>query len=190
MAFFTSRIANRTSSFLFHFFLLLCFLMIPWKPDCWQWEQKQKNRPIEMLVTMRCDWFISSSASAVLPMKCTKISNKLAFVASVCAYVCRESWEESKKKEKEWRGRGRGKKETLARKPHNFGKLRLWVNWHGAGSGDYLALKTSIKPGMLCLRESQIWSHLICGHRLQMLWTDIYLNRVCAKVYEIGVFKA
>ena len=39
--------------------------------------------------------------------------------------------------------------------------------------------------GMLCLRVSQIWSHLICGRRLQMLWTDIYLNRVCAKVHEI-----
>ena len=35
---------------------------------------------------------------------------------------------------------------------------------------------------MLCFRASQIWSHLICGRRLQMLWTDIYLNRVCAKV--------
>ena len=42
---------------------------------------------------------------------------------------------------------------------------------------------------MLYLRASQIWSHLICGRRLQMLWTDIYLNRVCAKVYEIRVFK-
>ena len=42
---------------------------------------------------------------------------------------------------------------------------------------------------MLCLRASQIWSHLICGRRLEMLWTDIYLNRVCAKVYEIRVFK-
>ena len=190
MAFFTSRIARiRTSSFLFHFYLLLCLLMIQWKPDCRQWEQKQKNRPIEMLVTMRCDWFISSSASAVLPMKCTKISNKLACVASVSARVCRESWEESKKKKKEWRGRGRGKKETLACKPHNFEKLCLGANWRGAGSVDYLALKTSIKPGMLCLRASQIWSHLICGRRLQMLWTDIYLNRVCAKVYEIRVFK-
>ena len=58
-----------------------------------------------------------------------------------------------------------------------------------AGSADYLALETSIKPGMLCLRASQIWSHLICGRRVQMLWPDIYLNRVCAKVYEIRVFK-
>ena len=39
---------------------------------------------------------------------------------------------------------------------------------------------------MLCLHASQIWSHLICSRRLQMVWTGIYLNRVCAKVYEIG----
>ena len=62
-------------------------------------------------------------------------------------------------------------------------------DWCGASSVDCLALETSIKPGMLCLRASQIWSHLICGRRLQMLWTDIYLNRVCVKVYEIRVFK-
>ena len=91
------------------------------------------------------------------------------------------------------RGRGKGAKETLARKPHDFEKLRSPTNaasdWRGAGSVDYLAFETSIKPGMLCFRASQIWSHLICGRRLQMLWTDIYLNRVCAKVYEIRVFK-
>jgi len=56
-------------------------------------------------------------------------------------------------------------------------------DWCGASSVDCLALETSIKLGMLCLRASQIWSHLICGCRLRMLWTDIYLNRVCAKVY-------
>ena len=39
--------------------------------------------------------------------------------------------------------------------------------------------------GMFCLRASQIWSDLICGRRLQMLWSDIYLNHVCAKVYHI-----
>ena len=71
----------------------------------------------------------------------------------------------------------------LARKPHDFEKLRSPANtasdWCGAGSVDYLALETSIKPGMLCLRAPQIWSYLICGCRLQqMLWTDIYLNRV------------
>ena len=53
------------------------------------------------------------------------------------------------------------------------------------GSVDYLALETSINPGILCLRASQIWSHLICSRRLP--WTDIYLCRVCAKVYEIRV---
>ena len=62
-------------------------------------------------------------------------------------------------------------------------------DWRGAGSVDSLAFETSIKPDMLCFRASQIWSHLICGRRLQMLWTDIYWNRVCAKVYEIRVFK-
>ena len=87
-----------------------------------------------------------------------------------------------------------GKKETLARKLHDFEKLRSPMNaasdWCGAGSVDYLlALETSIKRGMLCLHASEIWSHLICGRRLQMVWTGIYLNRVCAKVYEIGVFK-
>ena len=73
-------------------------------------------------------------------------------------------------------------------KPHDFEKLRSSTNaasdWCGAGSVDYLALETSIKPGMLCLRTLQIWSYLICGRRLQLLWTD--LSRVCAKVYEIS----
>ena len=83
-------------------------------------------------------------------------------------------------------------KETLARKPHDFEKLRSPTNavfeWCGAGTVDYLALETSIKPGMFCLRAStQIWSDLICGRRLQMLWSDIYLNHVivCAEVYQI-----
>ena len=84
-------------------------------------------------------------------------------------------------------------KEPLARKPHDSEKLRSPTiaasDWRGAGSVDYLALETSIKPGMLCLRASQIWFHLIYGRRLQMLWTDVYLNRVCAKVYKIKVFK-
>ena len=63
-------------------------------------------------------------------------------------------------------------KETLARKPHDFEKLRSPTNaasdWRGAGTGsvDCLALETSIKPGMFCLRASQIWFHLICGRRL------------------------
>ena len=82
---------------------------------------------------------------------------------------------------------------SQASKPHDFEKLRSPTNaasdWRGAGSVDYLAFETSIKPGMLCFRASQIWSLLICGRILQMLWTDIYWNRVCAKVYEIRVFK-
>ena len=40
---------------------------------------------------------------------------------------------------------------------------------------------------MLCFRASQIWSHLIRGRRLQIFWIDIYLNRVCVKVYEISL---
>ena len=82
-------------------------------------------------------------------------------------------------------GEGEGKEGNACRKPHDFEKLRSPTNaasdWRGAGSVDYLALETSIKPGILCLRASQIWSHLICERR----WTDIYLNRVCAKVYAI-----
>ena len=74
-------------------------------------------------------------------------------------------------KKEERRGRGRGKTETLARKPHDFEKLRSPTNaasdWCGAGSVDYLALETSIKPGMFCLRASQIWFDRICGRRLQ-----------------------
>ena len=38
---------------------------------------------------------------------------------------------------------------------------------------------------MFCLRASQIWSDLICGYGLQMLWSDIYFNHVCAKVFQI-----
>ena len=55
-------------------------------------------------------------------------------------------------KKKEWWGRGRGEKETLARKPLDFEKLHSPTNaafdWGGAGSVDYLALETSIKPGL------------------------------------------
>ena len=80
--------------------------------------------------------------------------------------------------------------ETLAHKPHDFEKLRSPANaasdWRAAGSVDYFALETSIKPSMFCLRASQIWSDFsICGRRLQMLWSDIYLNHVFAKVYQI-----
>ena len=80
--------------------------------------------------------------------------NILACVASVSSRVRRES-RGTRAKKKELRGRGRGMKEPLARKPHDFEKLRSPTNaasdWCGAGSVDYLALETSIKPGMLCL---------------------------------------
>ena len=55
-------------------------------------------------------------------------------------------------------------KETLARKPYHFEKLHSPTNaasdWCGAGSVDLIAINTSIKPGMFCLRASQIWSDL------------------------------
>ena len=54
--------------------------------------------------------------------------------------------------------------------PRFWKKLRSPTNaasdWWGAGIVDYLALETSIKPGMLCLRALQIWLHLICSRRL------------------------
>ena len=60
-------------------------------------------------------------------------------------------------------------KELLARKPHDFEKLRSWANtasdWRGAGSVDYLALETSIKPGILVYvrhrsGSSDLWSQI------------------------------
>ena len=99
-------------------------------------------------------------------------------------------WMRAKRKN-EMTGEGEGKEGNACLKTPRFEKLRSWANaasdWCGAGSVDYLALETSIKPGMLCLLASQSWSYLICGCKLQLLWTD--LNRVCAKVYEIRVFK-
>ena len=41
-------------------------IMIQWKPDCWSWKQKQKDKPITMHIPMLCEWF-SSSASAYDP---------------------------------------------------------------------------------------------------------------------------
>ena len=50
-------------------------------------------------------------------------------------------------------GGGVGENEPLARKPHDFEKPRSPTNaasdWSDAGSVDYLAFETSIKPGML-----------------------------------------
>ena len=42
------------------------------------------------------------------------------------------------------------------------------------------------------LVSSDLWSQItnaLDPNALTLLWTDIYLNRVCAKVYEIRVFK-
>ena len=84
-------------------------------------------------------------------------------------------------------------KEPLARKPHDFEKLRSPTNaasdWRGAGSVDYLSLEN--QSNQVCFVFVRHRSGLIssCGRRLQMLWTDIYLNRVCAKVCKIKVFK-
>ena len=87
---------------------------------------------------------------------------------------------------------GEGKGGNACPQTHDFEKLRSPTNTVSdccsASSVDCLALETSIKPGMFCLRASQIWFHLIYGRRLQMLWTDGYLNRVCA-VYKIKVFE-
>ena len=98
---------------------------------------------------------------------------------------------ETRAKKRNDRGGGGKRRQRLPANPTILKKLRSPTNaasdWCGAGSVDYLALETSIKPGILCLRASQIWSHLISGRRLQMPWTDIYLSRVCAKVYESRV---
>ena len=153
----------------------------PWPKSKTSNISKHSPSPLHHTVLLGRARFTAQPLSALLPSLRSK-----RFRASSLTKLGREQ-------KKEWRGRGRGKKEPLARKPHDFEKLSSPTNaasdWCGASSVDCLALKTSIKPGMLCLRASQIWSHLICGRRLQMLWTDIYLNRVCAKVYEIRVFK-
>ena len=86
-------------------------------------------------------------------------------------------------------GGGRERTKTLARKPHDFEKLHLPTNaafdWCGTGSVDYLALGTSIKPGMFCLRLSQTWSDLICGRRLQMLWSENLFESCLCEVSSI-----
>ena len=42
---------------------------------------------------------------------------------------------------------------------------------------------------MFCLRESHIWSDLICGHRLQMLWTNIFESCLCKGVLDLSPLK-
>ena len=66
-------------------------------------------------------------------------------------------------------GEGRGTKEPLARKPHDFEKLRSPTNaasdWRGASSVDYLAVETSIKHVCFVfvrpdLVSSDLWSQI------------------------------
>ena len=76
------------------------------------------------------------------------VGTLVACVASVSSRGSSRKLGQERKKN-EWQGRG--KKEPLARKPHDFEKLRSHKNaasdWRGAGSVDYLAFRTSIKPG-------------------------------------------
>ena len=63
-------------------------------------------------------------------------------------------------------GEGEGKEGTTCPQTlYDLEKLRSPTNpasdYSGAGSVDYLALETSIKPRTLCLRAPQIWSYLI-----------------------------
>ena len=78
----------------------------------------------------------------------------LACVASVSAQVRRKSWDESKKNMIKGEGGG---EETLARKTHDFDKLRSLTNaasdWCGAGSVDCLALETSINQSIFNLQS-------------------------------------
>ena len=98
-----------------------------------------------------------------------------------CPSSSRTLGREQKKKQNDGVGGGERRK----RLPANPTILKNAFDWCCAGSVDYLALETSIIADMFCLRASQIWSDPICGRRLQMLWSDIYLNHVCAKVYQI-----
>ena len=90
---------------------------------------------------------------------------KIACVASVSAGVRRESWKESKKKND---GGGGGGGERRNRLPANhtiFKKPRSPTNaasdWCGASSVDWLALETSIKPGICFIYER---------HRSGLIW--------------------
>ena len=56
---------------LFHFFRhrlrlhrLRSFHDLYWKPDCWSWKQKQRDKPITRQVAMLCDWFSSSACAS------------------------------------------------------------------------------------------------------------------------------
>ena len=83
------------------------------------------------------------------------------------------------------RGRGREAKETLARKPHDFEKLRSPTNaafdWCGAGSVDYLALEISIKPSMFCLRASHIYINFVKSVKIHVSASTARLEVIIEK---------
>ena len=62
-----------------------------------------------------------------------------------------------REQKKYYKGGGGREKETLARKTHDFDKLRSLTNaasdWCGAGSVDYLALETSINQSIFNLQS-------------------------------------
>ena len=140
----------------------------------------REGNTVALFVTKRKNW-VMLWVWILIP----EIVTWLACVASVSARVRQEHWDESnKKKGMTGEGEGQGREGNACPQTPWFWKT---FDWLGAGSVDYLAPETSIKAGMFCWRASQIWSDVICGRRLQMLWSDIYLNHVCVKVYQIWV---
>jgi len=73
------------------------------------------------------------------PFELSTLSDSIACIASVSARICRERWDESKKKKRK-EGGGEGSEGNACRKPHDFKKLRSPMNaafdWCGAGSVD------------------------------------------------------
>ena len=98
-----------------------------------------------------------------------------------CACSSRKLGQEQKKMNDEEGGGERRKRlptnptivKTAFAHEHSFWVVQCRLSF------DYSALETSIKQGMLCLHASQIWSPLISGHRLQMVWTGIYCIESC-----------
>ena len=90
---------------------------------------------------------------------------------------------------KEWRGRGRGKKEPLARKPHDFEKLRSPTNaasdWCGAGSVDILSTRNinQTRYALFTCATDLVLSDL-CS-QFGLIWI-VFVRRF---YYKIRVFK-
>ena len=83
--------------------------------------------------------------------------------------------------------------EMLAPKPHDFEKLHLPTNaafdWCGAGNDDYLALETSIKPGMFCLRwvADLVWSDLWSQITNALVWY-LFESCLCKGLSDLNPF--